>query len=267
MCNMVTLENNRTQSSVADPFDRPKSSESQAEAGAEDVRSEPYELITLRRSIWSVSDVVARATMASMFGLSAVALTILGLTGILAQTMLPVAGIVLAAAFAALATVDVAWGRMFGFLNRATSWERMMCLSGLAAAASAAIAAMVLCVLNLVFPADLRLSAVAIILLGGGLLWHSGIMRAVSRLSHEVSYRGHLLHRPGGPLGLNALSLAPVRDSVVGLVAMTLGVLAIFYVAPMILGFIAMLAVGAALTFSASTVCGASLATLEEVVS
>ena len=38
-------------------------------------------------------------------------------------------------------------------------------------------------------------------------------------------------------------------------------------IAPVILGFVALLTIGAALTFTASTICGASLATVQTVCS
>ena len=130
---------------------------------------------------------------------------------------------------------------------------------------AAGVAALVLSILYLLFPADLRFAAVAAIALGGGLFWHSGIMREVSRLTHDVAYHQVAGPRPSGPFSLNLLSIAPVRDALVGLAGVVLGILALLYSAPAILTLVAFLATGAALTFSAATMCGASMVALREV--
>jgi hypothetical protein len=66
-----------------------------------------------------------------------------------------------------------------------------------------------------------------------------------------------------GPAAINALTVAPLRDFLVGLTSVILGVLAIFSVAPAALGFVALLAMGVAMVATTSTVCSATLATLE----
>ena len=48
-----------------------------------------------------------------------------------------------------------------------------------------------------------------------------------------------------------------------GLGGVILGILAMMNVAPLVLGLIAVLTISGAMTFTASTVCGATLATLK----
>ena len=260
---MITnVENSRTQASGPTDYDRPRSA---AEVATGRVGTEPREWISIRHPLWSMSQIVARATVASMFGVGAVVLAILGLLSIASPYMLAVAGIVLASAFLAFATIDIAWGRMFGFLAHDTVRDRTVYFSGLAAMLAAGVAGLVLSILYLVFPADLRFAAVAAIALGGGLFWHSGIMREISRLTHDVAYHAVAGPRPSGPFSLNLLSIAPVRDALVGLAGVVLGILALLYFAPTILTLVAFLAIGAALTFSAATMCGASMVALREV--
>ena len=115
---MITnVETSRTQASGPTDYDRPRSA---AEAVTGRVGTEPREWISIRHPLWSMSQIVARATIASVFGVSAVVLAILGLLNIASAYMLAVVGIVLACAFLAFATIDVAWGRMFGFLHQDT---------------------------------------------------------------------------------------------------------------------------------------------------
>ena len=121
--------------------------------------------------------------------------------------------------------------------------------------------------LNFVVLGDARFVALAVILLGLGLLWHSGVMRRVSDFTYGVTFHGVEGRLPGGPFAINALSLAPVRDFLAGLGGIILGVLAMMHIAPVILGFVAVLTMGGALTLTASTMCGAAMATLTSVCS
>ena len=143
-------------------------------------------------------------------------LAILGLSGVLPIYMLPVAAIVLGLAFLSLGTVNRAWACMFGLAERATSRDRIVFFSGVAATLIAGFAALVLGILNFAFLGDARFGAVAVIILGLGLLWHSGITRRMSQFTDHVTYHGLEERRPGGPLAINALSLAAVRDFLVG---------------------------------------------------
>ncbi len=85
--------------------------------------------------------------------------------------------------------------------------------SGVAAVLIAGLAAVVLSILNLVVLGDARFVALAVILLGLGLLWHSGVMRCVGHFTDYVIYRGAEGSRPSGPFAINALSLAPCGTS------------------------------------------------------
>ena len=79
---------------------------------------------------------------------------------------------------------------MFRFAEHETSRDRIVFFSGVAAALIAGLAAVVLGILNFAFLGDVRFGAVAVIVLGLGLLWHSGVMRRVSQFTHDVTYRG-----------------------------------------------------------------------------
>jgi hypothetical protein len=262
---MVTAaESNRTQSSTTGPFERqtqpfPPSVEP---VTAQPRVDEPVS-VHLRDPFWFMSLVVAGATVGSMWALSAMVLAILGMSGVLPAYMLPVAGIVLGVAFLMLGAIGAAWARMFRFAEHETSRDRSILLSGVAATLIAGLVAVVLGLLNFVFLGDARFIAVAVIVLGLGLLWHSRVMRHVSRFTYYVAYHGAEDRWPSGPFATNALSLAPVRDFLVGLGGVILGILAMMNVAPVILGFVALLTIGGALTFTASTICSATLATLK----
>ena len=105
------------QSSTTAPFKRQTQAfQAPAEAVAEQAQAETASLrFDIRDPFWFMSLVVAGATIASMWGLSALVLAILGLSGVLPMYMLPVAGIVLGLAFLMLGAVGTAWARMFRF--------------------------------------------------------------------------------------------------------------------------------------------------------
>jgi len=265
---MVTLESNWAQPSTTAPYERQTQTvQPSAEAVAEQPQAEQRASIALRDPFWFMSLVVAGATIGSMWGLSTLIVSILGLSGVLPMYMLPVAAIALGLAFLMLGAVGTAWARMFGFAEHETSRDRTVFLSGLAAVLIAGFFAVVLGILNFVFLGDARFVAVAVIALGIGLLWHSWVMRRVSHFTHYVTYHGTEGRLPSGPFAINALSLAPVRDFLVGVGGVILGILAMMHIAPITLGFIALLTIGGALTATASTMCGATLTTLKGVCS
>ncbi len=259
---MVTSEGNRAQVSTAPAYDRQAQGlQPAAEAAAQEPRAEGRVSLEIRDPFWFMSLVVAGATIGSIWGLGVVVLAILGLSGLMPVNMFAVAGIVLGFAFLTLGGVGATWTRMFGFTERDTRRDRTMFSSGVGAVSIAGIAAILLSILNLVFFANARFGAVAVLLLGVGLLCHSGVMRLVSRFT----YYGVEGRRPTGPFAINAMSLAPLRDLVVGLGSMILGILAILNVAPVVLGLVASLVIGAALTLTVSTICGATLETLTRI--
>jgi hypothetical protein len=261
---MITSESNRAQSSTTASVERQtQAMPSPGESAVERAHAEERVFVSIRDPFWYLSLVVTGATIASMWGLSAAVLAILGLSGVLPMYMLPVAGIVLGLAFLTQGAVGSVWARMFRFPGHETARDRMVFLSGVAAVLIAGLAAVLLSIFNFAFLGDIRFGAVAVIVLGLGLLGHSRIMRRVSHLTHYVTYHGVKGRRPSGPFAINALTLAPVRDFLVGLGGVVLGILAMMNIAPVVLSFIALLTIGGALTFTASTVCGATLATLK----
>ncbi len=267
---MVASEGNRTQSSfttesVTSQYNRPAAAPRAPVETAEPGRLQPSNPILVREPFWFLSLIVAGATIASMWALGAAAVAILGLCFIVPQYMLPIAAIVLGLGFTQLAETDIAWERMFRFTDRQAADFWRTYYGGATAVLAAGVAAIVLGILNLVFLADVRLAAVAVIAMGAGLFLHSGIVRSVSRLTHEAVGRGEAETLPSGPFAFNALSVAPVRDAVIGVAGIVLGILAVLHIVPVILALAGMLAMGAAVTFTASTICGASLLTLKEV--
>lgn len=224
--------------------------------------------IIIRDPFWFTSLVVSGATAASLLGIGTLVLSIFGLSGVLATHLAPVAGIVAGAAFLTLAGVDAAWGRMFRFLEHEkheTRRDRIAVSSSTGAVLLAGIATIILGILNLVFLANPRFMGIAVLAMGIGLLWHSGLMRQVRRFTNYVTYHGVEERRPGGPMAINALSLAPVRDLLLGVGSAVLGILAIVGVASVALELVALLVLGGALTLTVSTICGATLTTLKGV--
>ncbi len=211
-----------------------------------------------REPLTFLSLIVTGATIGSMLGLTASILAILGLSSVAMLHLLAVAGILAGSALLMLGTVNIAWARMFGFAEPKASWDRGLLFDGVTVVLIAGIVAIVFSLLNLMFLTAVRFSAAAIIVLGLGLLWHSRIMGRVSRFTHE-----NLEGRPlSGPVAINALSLAIVRDFVLGLTGVVLGILAMLSVAPIALGLVTLLVLGVAVTLTVSTICGATLATL-----
>jgi hypothetical protein len=263
---MVTSDSDRVQA-PAPAFERQTAPPPQPAVEATTERPEIREPIAaaVRDPLWFLSLVVSGATIAAVGGLSTVVLSVLGLSGVLPTYMLPVGGIALGAAFLMLGTMGMVWGRMFRLAPREVSRGRLMFSSGATAVLIAGVAAIVLNILTLAFPGDIRYVAAAVIALGLGFLWHSGGMRRVSRFAHDVAFEHTPEYRPSGPFAINALTMAPVRDLLVGLGGMVLGVLAILNIAPVVLAFVALLIIGASLTFSASTICGATLISLKGI--
>ncbi len=267
---MVTPESNRGQPSATATLERqrqayqPPAGSGTAQFHSEErAQSEERAAIQIRDPLWFMSLTASGATIGATLGLSGLVLAILGLSGVLPVYLLAVAGIVLGFGLLTLGAVDTTWARMFRFAERETSRERTIFASGVAAASIAGLAAIVLSLLSFVFLGDTRLGALAVIVLGLGLLWHTGVVRRVSHFTHYVTYRGAEGQRPSGPFAVNALSLAPVRDFLVGLGGAILGILAMMNVTPVTLTFVALLIIGGALASTASTICGASLTTLK----
>ncbi len=256
---MITAESNRTQATGAPPF------EGQAQAGqAPSLAERPTvgERIQLpvREPFWFLSLVVAGATIGSMWALGAVVLGILGLAGLLATYMFSVAAITLGSAFLMLAAVGRVWTRMFRFEEYRVAWDRFAFSTGQSLVVIAGLAAIALGILHLLFPAATVLGGVAILALGAGLVCHSAVMRRIGGFTSQ----GVGPAEADRPVVINALSVAPVRDFLVGLGVVALGVLTILGLAPMVLGLVAVLALGGAVTLAISTICGASVASLRK---
>ncbi len=221
--------------------------------------------VIIRDPLRFMSLVVAGATAASMAGIGGLVLAIFGLCGVLSAYFAPVDCIVAGLAFLVLGAVSAAWGRMFHFSEHETARDRIAVSSGVILALAAGVAAVALGILNLVFLSTVQFGSIAVIALGLGLLWHSGVMRRVSRFTNYMIYHGIEGRRPTGPMAINALSLAPLRDFLLGLGSVILGILALVGFVPLVLGLVALLVISGALTLTVSTICGATLTTLKGV--
>ena len=123
---MVTSESNRGQSVIAaPPFERQTQDlPPLAEAPADQPKAEERRPVAAQGRLWNMSLVVAGATTGSLWALGAVVLAILGLSGVAALTMLPVAAIVLGLAFFILAGIGRMWASMFPFAEHETPRDR-----------------------------------------------------------------------------------------------------------------------------------------------
>ena len=262
---MVTSESNRGQTVVATPpFERqtqvlPPSSEAQAPPPPIQPLAEERPPASLREPFAWMSLVVSGATMGSMWALGATVLAILALAGVAPLFMLPVAAILVGLALLTLGAIDRLWAHMFPFAEGESRRDRTIFGSSNWVVIAAGLIGAIVGIVNLTRFTDPRFLAIAVILLGLGLFCHSEIMRRVSRFPYH-GVEGRQLR---GPLALNALTLAPLRDFLVGLVGVILGVLAIFNLAPIALGAVALLAMSIATMATTSTICSATLATLE----
>ncbi len=205
-----------------------------------------------------LSLIVSDATIGSMWAIGALILTILGLSGVLPAYMLGVSCIVVGATFLMLASIGITWALMFRFAEHSEAWDRFLLRTGVTAVFAAGFAGIALGVLNLIFPTVLSLTAIAIIAMGAGLMWHSAVMSSVSRFTRQsVEQR-----RPRGFFGIMTLSLAPVRNFVVGAGGVVLGILALVGLVPVVFTLVGLLALAAGLIFTLSTLCSATLTTL-----
>jgi hypothetical protein len=256
---MVTSDSNRTQASVTPTFERQTQVPPMPGTVTEQTWVPQPAAAPLYYPIRLTSLVVAGATIGSMWGLTALVLAIIGLSGGAPAYLLPVAGITVGLALVMLGGIGIAWARMFRLTEHAARWDRTVFFGGVTAVFITGLVGTILGLLGLTFTVGAWFIPLAVIVLGFGLLFHSGTMRHVSRFIHQ----GMEGRRPSGLLAINALSLAPARDFLVGLVSAILGILAMLGIAPVALGFVAMLVLGGAITLTASTICGATLAGLE----
>ena len=178
---MVTTEGERTQVSGEPSFERHAEATTAHEERASVIIRDPF---------WFMSLVVAGATAASLWGISAVVLAIFGLSGVLATYLAPVAGIVAGVAFLTLGGVGAAWGRMFRFSEHETHRDRIIVSSSVAAVLLGGVAAIVRDPEPRVRGRRRGSWPLRVMAMGLGLLWHSGLMRRVSRFTNYVTYHG-----------------------------------------------------------------------------
>ncbi len=186
----------------------------------------------------------------ALVGLGALALAIIGLAHVYPWLLASVATIALGAAFVFEAG-DV--GRRFSYLAREEQTVRSETLGGWAGMTAGflggctGIALGVLAILNIV---PHTLVPVAIIVYGACLVMDSGTQASLSELESE---RFGLRGIPQEIARESASSLSGIQ-TLIGLGAITLGILAIINIVPETLSLVALLVVGAALLMAGSLV-------------
>jgi hypothetical protein len=209
----------------------------------------------VRRSIWTLSLVVAGTTMASMWGLGAVVLGIVGLSGFEASAAAFTATLLLGLGFLTLGYT----GRMsHSFVHsRSTDnrWSATALGSGTGLAWFAGFSGLILGIVGLVFPTAFSLLGVMAVVFGLTLLGCIGLTQPGSYWEHAVggSHRGFFLTR----------DLVFGLELFIGLGTIVLGILAVLGYAPLLLGLVSMLAVGATTIFVATALCGTTMHAME----
>jgi hypothetical protein len=224
-------------------------------AAAELTSSEGEARTVVRRSIWSLSLVVAGTTMASMWGLAAVVLGIVGLSGFEASAAAFTATLLLGLGFLTLGYT----GRMSHFFVHSrgsdTRWSATALGSGTSLAWFAGFSGVILGIAGLVFSTAFSLLGVMAVVYGLTLLGCVGLTQPGSYWEHAVGggHRRFFLTR----------DLVFGLELFIGLGAVILGILALLGYAPLMLGLVSMLAIGATTIFVATALCGTTMHAME----
>ena len=182
---------------------------------------------------------------------AAAALSIIALAGIAPGMLLSIAVI---ATGAALLIEAISTSAEYGELVKLTTEGRLNIADlgggGLSAEMLVGAAAIVLGILALIGLVPGVLSAVAIIALGGGLVMSSGSVGRLNDYKIEASTENDMTRR----LAREAVSASSGAQVIVGLTAITLGILALVGIVPLILDLVAILAVSGVLVLTSSAV-------------
>jgi hypothetical protein len=192
-------------------------------------------------------------------GIIGIALTILGLLNVVPQLLLPIATIVLGAAFVMNGS---AVASRFSKLLKETSHGRFATSEfsvGLTTEFIGGVAAVVLGVLALLHIATTVLLPVSAIIFGTSLLFGSGMMARLNHLQMPKATGNEEYHE----VASEAVSIAAGVEILLGLGAAVLGIIALVNVNWMVLTYVALLCVGVASATSGSAIiaklAGASL--------
>ena len=208
---MVTSEGNRVQSPAMAPFERQAAAfqpvAETAESTARQSQSEPRGASVLRDPVWFTSLVVSGATIGSLWGLSPRSWPFSACRAWRRSIFCRWPASFLGSGISHAAARSMSPGPA---CSDSPNMERRgsgSCFSAAPAVVSiAGLAAVVLSILNFAMLGDPRFAAIAVILLGAGLLWHSGPMRCVSHFTQDITYHARDRRPPSGPFTVNALS-------------------------------------------------------------
>jgi hypothetical protein len=194
--------------------------------------------------------IAGSAITAAVSGIAAIVLSIIGLAHVGPKLMIPIAAIVLGAGL--LSEAGTLAAEYSGILSRTRKnfWSKVEFGSGFSAETLIGIAAIVLGILSLLNVKPLVLMPIFVIVLGVDLLFTSGAKSLLNSMRFET---------PGSRKKVEtvahaALTAAMWIQLLVGLVAITLGILALVGFAPLILTLVATLAIGAAVLLSGAAV-------------
>lgn len=194
--------------------------------------------------------VVGGSTTEALGGTGALVLGILGLAGVVPHFMLSIAAIALGAA---ILTEGASVAAQYNRILRNSLDEHVDAAEmggGLSGEAIAGVTSIVLGILALLGLSPVLLSAVAVIVLGAGLMMGTGVNARLNDLKMEASDQ----HEKAKRVAREAMVGANSAQLLVGGGAVVLGILAIVGIAPMTLGLVAMLAMGASVLLSGGAV-------------
>jgi hypothetical protein len=196
------------------------------------------------------TELAAGSTSEVLGGATAVVLAILGLAGIETTYMLPIAALVIGAAFVVEGGVLIA--RYADAMTETPANRASMQLGGgVTTEFLGGCAGIVLGILALVGIAPQVLVSVAVLVFGAALIWES---RATSRFeSFESSSTAHPM---GHEIAREAMLAASGAQAFIGLATVVLGILALTHIATVALTLVAMLIVGASIVLTGSAVTG-----------
>jgi hypothetical protein len=244
---MVTLEANRPQTGAASSFQRQPSAENQSLEVEEQKVSVSGTRLSLPEPLFAHGIVAFGATIASIYGLAAVVLTILGLSGVLPATMTAVATIVVGlslAFFGRTALASARLGRMHLGL-----WRQLRFWGGVISLGLAGLTGVVLGILGLVFSAVTIFGGIVAIVFGAAMLEATGITMSM--------LFGEPLRSEGWFLLGRYTALA--AEFIVGFGVIVLGILALLHLAPVLFPLISLLALGFTSALATSVLCGTTL--------
>lgn len=193
---------------------------------------------------------VGGSTTEAVGGTGALVLAILGLAGVVPHFMLSIAAIALGAA---ILTEGASVAAQYNRILRNSVDDTVDAAElggGLSGEAIAGVTSIVLGILALLGLSPVLLSAVAVIVLGAGLMMGTGVNARLNDLKLELSQQ----HETAKRAAQEAMVGANSAQLLVGGGAVVLGILSIVGIAPMTLGLVAMLAMGASVLLSGGAV-------------